>query len=76
MTPPAPGQSPPNAAPSWEFGTFEGLRRQQLQSWASTPFVEKVRWLEQAQRVADQLQSVPSVATVASTIFPDGPIEP
>jgi hypothetical protein len=37
----------------WTSVSFEGNRRQQLQQWAKIPFAEKIAWLEEAQRLAD-----------------------
>jgi hypothetical protein len=40
----------------WAAATFEGNEREQLQRWAKMTLTQKVRWLEEAQRLALKLQ--------------------
>jgi hypothetical protein len=39
----------------WEVG-WDGHRLAQLRRFAARPFVEKLRWLEEAQRLSNQIK--------------------
>jgi hypothetical protein len=41
----------------WAAATFEGNEREQLQRWAKMSFAEKVRWLEEADRMSRKFEA-------------------
>jgi hypothetical protein len=57
----------------WSFASFEGNEREQLQRWAKTSLIEKVRWLEEAQRLSRVLERS---RRTARPIVPQRPEEP
>jgi len=40
----------------WETGTFGGNRRHQLREDAKLSFAEKIKWVEEAQRLAEAFE--------------------
>jgi hypothetical protein len=48
--------SKPQEDDAWAAASFEGNEREQLRRWAKIPFADKIRWLEEAQRVAEALE--------------------
>jgi hypothetical protein len=42
---------------SWDAATFEGNEREQLQRWARMSFTEKLRWLEEADRLSRKFEA-------------------
>jgi len=54
----------------WESCTFEGNERQQLQAWAKLSFVEKIEWLEEADKLA---QAFAEARKTARPMFPEEP---
>jgi hypothetical protein len=58
----------------WADTTWEGHERKQLQEWAKIPFAEKVKGLEEMQKLATMFQAARRKMGL-KTIFPDGRIE-
>ena len=47
----------------WDTGTFEGNRRHQLLEGAKLSFAEKIKWVEEAQRIAEAFEKARPLAT-------------
>jgi len=57
-----PSEEQPKEDP-WETGTFEGNRRYQLREDAKLSFAEKIKWVEEAQRIAEMFEKARPRAT-------------
>jgi hypothetical protein len=57
----------------WAETTWDGHERKQLQEWAKISFAEKVKGLEEMQKIATLFQAARH--KMGLTIFPDGHIE-
>ena len=63
-------REPSQIEQSWDAATFEGNEREQLHRMAKLPFAEKIRWLEEAQRLSVALQQ----ARAKSRPISEGPL--